>query len=69
MGVAVPESGYAGDGNAEASVIEESMPERIAMPRVPARILRQLRTLSDDGARTSSKAKETLTTTEHGKRH
>jgi hypothetical protein len=36
MGVAVPESGYAGDGNVEASVIEESMPERIAMPRVPA---------------------------------
>lgn len=70
MGVTVPESGYAGDGDVEASAIEESMPERIAMPRVPARVLRQpcdsvRRRCSEDG----SKAKERLTTTKHSKSH
>jgi hypothetical protein len=35
-GVAVPESGYAGDGKVEASVIEANMPDRIAIPSVPA---------------------------------
>ena len=35
VGVAVPESGYAGDGAVDVLVIEERMPERIAMPNVP----------------------------------
>ena len=36
VGVAVPESGYAGDGKLEdASWREDKMPERIAMPNVP----------------------------------
>lgn len=69
VGVTVPESGYAGDGDVEASAIEESMPERIAMPRVPARVLRQpcgsVRRCSED----CSKAKERLTTTKYSKSH
>ncbi len=35
VGVAVPESGYAGEGTVDVWVIEERMPERIAMPSVP----------------------------------
>ncbi len=35
VGVAVPESGYAGEGRFDASVREERIPERIAMPRLP----------------------------------
>jgi hypothetical protein len=42
VGVAVPESGYAGEGEVEASVMEESMPESIAIPSVPVDIIRQL---------------------------
>jgi hypothetical protein len=41
-GVAVPESGYAGEGEVEASEIEESMPESIAIPSVPVEIIGQL---------------------------
>ena len=42
IGVAVPESGYAGEGEVEASEIEESMPESIAIPSVPVEIIGQL---------------------------
>jgi hypothetical protein len=42
IGVAVPESGYAGEGAVEASEIEESMPESIAIPSVPVEIIGQL---------------------------
>jgi hypothetical protein len=35
VGVAVPESGYAGEGAVEAVEREDRMPERIAMPSVP----------------------------------
>jgi hypothetical protein len=42
IGVAVPESGYAGEGEVEASEIEESMPESIAIPSVPVERIGQL---------------------------
>ena len=42
VGVAVPESGYAGEGEVEASEIEESMPESIAIPSVPVEIIGQI---------------------------
>jgi hypothetical protein len=35
VGVAVPESGYAGDGAVEASVKDDRIPDRMAMPSVP----------------------------------
>ena len=38
----MPESGYAGEGEVEASEIEESMPESIAIPSVPVEIIGQL---------------------------
>jgi len=37
VGVAVPESGYAGDGAVEASLRDVRIPDRMAMPRVPGR--------------------------------
>jgi hypothetical protein len=42
IGVAVPESGYAGEGEVRASEIEESMPESIAIPNVPMEIIGQV---------------------------
>ena len=39
VGVAVPESGYAGEGEVEEAVLrEERMPERMAMPSVPENV-------------------------------
>lgn len=56
IGVAVPESGYAGEGEVEASEIEESMPESIAIPSVPVEIIGQLyfglcRAIADSGTK------------------
>jgi hypothetical protein len=42
VGVAVPESGYEGEGEVEVSEIDESMPESIAIPSVPVEIIGQL---------------------------
>ncbi len=41
VGVAVPESGYAGEGAVDAVEREESMPESMAIPSVPKQSVRQ----------------------------
>ena len=59
VGVAVPESGYAGEGNVDASLREDKMPERIAIPSVP---------IIESGERTSTYMRK-QTATEYGECH
>lgn len=54
-GVAVPESGRAGDGMCEDSLREEKMPERMAMPRVPDRVVKPIHAFERKGELTTTK--------------